>query len=360
VENLDVDLVYRDQCGLPIGRFQTVDHWYSIMYFSFSEEDAALFRGIERDRIPLKRAWRRLRLEAPEALDNFSPSFSVTDATEILGWLENKHPSEAFAKNEFVYHAAMSNHVASPPFISQSAVCEVITSAFTPVPLNDETQDRLQWLMYVLNKQRVLLLVQNKINREIEEFWISRDQERIEKLSGAAKIIMKAWGVDEVNRGANVEIAEILRECLHLETSQCSASDSPEAHKVIDEQAPLKRLDWPTVIHVAREYCAGSSVEEISKNSAVHRDQVLAALTRLIYGIDDGVTLSSDKYTSELSRSALEEIETAYRSSSPFHLISLMSHVPLSAILFYVVSRFSPPIPRRVMQEVDRDFYAGF
>jgi hypothetical protein len=214
--------------------------------------------------------------------------------------------------------------------------------------------------MYVLNKPRVLLLVQNKINREIEEFWISRDQNRIDKLSGAADTIMKAWGVELEARGGNGEIAEILRECNHLETNKFGASEPPEGQQVIATLSPLKRLDWPIVVHVARDYCAGTSVQEIAKNSDLHHLQVLAALTRLIYGIDDAITVTSNKYAAELSESNIREIETAYRSSESLEMISFMSDIPLSAILLYVVNRFSPPIPRRVMQEVDRDLYVGF
>lgn len=360
MENLDSNLVYRDQCGLPIGRSQTADHWYSILYFGFSEEDAGRLRGIERDRIPLKTAWRQLRFDAPEDKDNFSPSFACTDEAEVLGWLTDRYASEAFVRNEFVYHVAGSNHLASPPFISESAVCEVITSAFTPVDLNDSRLDRLQWYMYVLNKPRALLLVQNKINREIEEFWISRDQNRIAKLSGAAGTIMKAWGVECRSLGGNVEIADILRECQHLETTVGGPSDLPEDRQIIDAQPPLKRLHWPIVLQAAREYCAGLSIEEISKNSGVHHNQVLAALTRLIFGIDDAITLSSDEYPAKLSKSVLEEIETAYRSSESLEMISFMSKIPLSSILLYLVSRFSPPIPDRVMHEFIRESYEGF
>lgn len=177
-----------DKSGRIIDKSVDMEVWLRARKSGITASDAN--RLIKLNGAPRSGYWLIIETKDEDYEAPYFESFSlgIEREPQIARKVIADFPAEKFVINNWLFESSSwSRHLATPDLVGKNTICEIKVGSAPLRQLESRYRDQLQWQMHVMDCEKVLFVVEQRLSQELETKWIYRDRQRISQLIEAAE-----------------------------------------------------------------------------------------------------------------------------------------------------------------------------
>jgi len=177
-----------DESGRIIDKSVDMEAWLQARKSGITASDAN--RLIKLSGEPRSGYWSIIETKDEDYDAPYFESFSlgIEREPQIAGKVLADFPAEKFVINNWLFESSSwPRHLATPDLVGKNTICEIKVGSAPLRQLESRYRDQLQWQMHVMDCEKVLFVVEQRLSQDLETKWIYRDQQRIDQLIEAAE-----------------------------------------------------------------------------------------------------------------------------------------------------------------------------